>query len=74
MAKRTTQHVVAHPDGGRSVKKGGSPKATKRFERQQDAINYAREISKRQRAELYIHRSDGLIRRKLSYVEDTLKV
>ena len=71
MAKKT-QHVVRHPDGGWSVKKGGSAHATRRFKTQQEAIAYGKEVSKKQGAELYIHRRDGLIREKNSYGNDPL--
>lgn len=70
MPRKNTQHVIPHPDGGWSVKKGGSRISTKRFETQQDAINYAKKISKNQHAELYIHRRDGMIRKKNSYGKD----
>ena len=66
----TTQHVVPHPDGGWSVKKGGSSKATKRFKTQKEAIEHGRKTSKRQGAEFYIHRRDGLIRDKSSFGND----
>jgi len=69
MRKRKTQHVVPHPDGGWSVKKGGSSYATKRFKTQKDAISFAKKISKNQNAELYIHRRDGLIQKKNSYAK-----
>lgn len=68
--KKKSQHVVPHPDGGWSVKKGGSTRATRRFDTQEDAISYGREISKNQQAELYIHRRDGMIRKKNSYGND----
>ncbi len=68
---KKTQHVVRHPDGGWSVKKGGSTQATKRFKTQKEAISYGKQISKNQGAELYIHRTDGLIREKSSYRNDT---
>ena len=72
MSKRITQHVIPHPDGGWSVKLGGSIQVTKRFKTQREAIQYARQISKNQGAELYIHRRDGLIRKKDSYSNDHL--
>jgi hypothetical protein len=68
--KQNTQHVVPHPDGGWSVKKGGSIKATKIFERQNEAINFARRISINQSAKLYIHSRDGMVREKYSYNAD----
>ena len=67
---RKTQHVVPHPDGGWSVKKGGALKVTKRFETQKEAIEHGRATSKRQGAEFYIHRRDGMIREKNSYGND----
>ena len=69
MAKKT-QHVVRHPEGGWSVKKGGSPHATRRFKTQEEAISFGKAVSQRQGAELYIHRRDGLIREKNSYGND----
>jgi len=70
MAKRKTQHVVPNLKGGWSVRKGGAQKATKRFDTQKEAIQFAKRVSKKQRAELYIHRRDGLIREKNSYAKD----
>jgi len=70
MNKKKSQHVVPHPDGGWSVKKGGSVKATKVFERQKEAIDFARGISINQGAELYIHGRDGMVREKDSYKKD----
>lgn len=69
---KTSQHVVHHPDGGWSVKKGGATRATKRFDTQRAAIDFARKVSKKQGAELYVHRRDGLIRRKDSYGHDPM--
>ena len=66
---KTTQHVVRSPDGW-SVKKGGAKRASKTFKTQREAITYGKKISKSQGAELYIHRSDGMIREKNSYGND----
>lgn len=67
MASTTSQHVLPHPDGGWCVKRTGSSRATKRFETQQEAISYARKVTKKQHADLYIHRRDGMIQTKDSY-------
>jgi pterin-4a-carbinolamine dehydratase len=64
---RNTQHVVRHPEGGWSVKKGGSAHVTRRFKTQQEAISFAQKLSKHQGAELYIHGPDGMVRSKASY-------
>jgi len=67
-----TQHVVPNPKGGWSVKKGGASKATKTFDTQKKAISYAREVSKNQGSELYVHKRDGTIRSKDSYGNDPI--
>jgi Uncharacterized protein conserved in bacteria (DUF2188) len=69
MAK-TSQHVVPHPDGGWSVKKGGSTHATRRFDTQKEAISYGRKVSKNQGTDLYIHGHDGMVRSKDSFGHD----
>lgn len=66
--KKRTQHVIFRPGGGWSVKKGGASRATKRFDRKEDAIRFARKISKQQHADLYIHRRDGMVIEKESFV------
>lgn len=70
MAKKVTQHVVKNPDGGWAVKKGGSDRATKVYNTQEEAITHGREIAKNQGAEFYIHGKDGKIREKDSYGKD----
>jgi hypothetical protein len=69
MTKKST-HVVPDPNGGWSVKKEGASRASKRFDKKQDAIIYARNISKNQGAEFVIHRPDGTIHSKDSYESD----
>jgi len=67
---KNSQHVVKNSNGGWSVKKGGAKKATKIFPTQKEAISQAREIAKKQHAELYIHGKDGRIKKKDSYGND----
>lgn len=67
---KSSQHVVPHPDGGWSVKKGGATHVTRRFETQKEAISYGRKISKAQGSELYVHGRDGMVRSKDSYGND----
>lgn len=64
------QHVVPH-DGQWQVKKAGAQKATKTFDTQNDAINYARNIAINQHTEVVIHGRDGKIRDKDSYGNDS---
>lgn len=66
---RQGQHVV--PSSGRwAVRRSGSPKASRTFETQADAINAARRLAKKQGVELYIHGRDGKIRSRDSYGRD----
>jgi len=69
---KKSQHVVPNPEGGWSVMKGGSGRATKRFDTQQEAISYGRKVSKNQGVDLYIHRRDGMVRQRDSYGNDPL--
>ena len=65
----TNQHVV--PQGGIwQVKGEHATKATKNFDRQSDAIDYARSIAKNNGLEVVIHSRDGRIRDKDSYGND----
>lgn len=61
MTKSKNQHVVKHPDGW-AVKGAGNEKATKVTKTQKEAIDVAREISKNQDSELFIHGRNGQIR------------
>ena len=63
------QHVVPNK-GNWQVKREGAERATKNFNRQQDAINYARSIAINQQSELVIHRRNGTIRDKDRYGND----
>ena len=67
---KKTQHVVKNPDGGWAVKKGGSTKATKVYQTQDEAIRRGREIAQNQKAEFYVHGRDGRIQQKDSYGKD----
>ena len=69
MARKRNQHVVP-AKGGWAVKGAGSPRATKVFETQAEAIERGREIAKNQRSELLIHGRDGRIREKNTYGRD----
>ncbi len=69
MARKRNQHVVPTEDGW-AVKRAGSPKATKVFDTQQEAIERGREIAKNQQSELLIHGRDGRIREKNTFGQD----
>lgn len=56
-----THHVVPNPSGGWDIKRGGAARATRHHDNKQDAIDQAREVSRRQGTELRIHNKDGRI-------------
>lgn len=69
MAKKT-QHIVPNTSDGWSVKKGGSTRATKNFEKKEDAIKFGKQVAKNQKSELVIHKKDGRIQNTNSYGKD----
>lgn len=69
MAKKD-QHVVPSTSGGWAVRKTGAERASKVFPTQGEAIKHARQVAKKERSELYIHKKDGTIRGRDSYGND----
>ncbi len=63
------QHVVRNNKKW-NVKGAGNSKATKSFETQKEAIEFAKQIAKNQKSEVVIHGRDGKIRDKDSYGND----
>lgn len=63
------QHVVPH-NGRWGIKGEGNTKLTSTFETQVEAIAKAREISRNQQSELFIHGADGRIRERDSHGND----
>lgn len=62
-----SQHVVANAKGGWSVRQYGADRATRVFDRQEDAVRFARGIAKKESSELFVHRRDGTILARDSY-------
>lgn len=67
---KTGRHVVSSPKGGWAVRKSGAERATRVFGTQEAAEKFARNLAKKEHAELYIHRKDGTIRKRDSYGRD----
>jgi len=68
---KDSQHVVSNSSkGGWDVKKSGSDRASKHFDTQKEAIDWAKSRAKNQKTELYVHGKDGKIREKNSYGND----
>jgi hypothetical protein len=71
MAKGTkSHHVMPALDGGWSVKRTGSARASKHFPTKAAAESWGRMQSIKDRSELVIHRRDGTIARKDSHGKD----
>jgi hypothetical protein len=70
MAKSSSHHVVPAPQGGWSVKRAGSGKASIHTRTKQKAVDLGRAISRHQGTELVIHGKDGVIQRKDSHGHD----
>lgn len=70
MPGSNSHHVVPH-NGTWAVRKAGSTRVSETFDRQSDAIQRGREISRNQETELVIHDRSGLINRKDSHGHDS---
>lgn len=68
---KKNQHVTPNGNGNWQVKGAGNSRATAITSTQRDAINIAREIAKNQKSELIVHGTDGRIRQKDSYGNDS---
>jgi Uncharacterized protein conserved in bacteria (DUF2188) len=68
MSKKSN-HVVPSSSGW-AVKKSGAERASKVFETKDEAVDYGRELSKTEKTELFIHKSNGMIQDRSSYGND----
>jgi hypothetical protein len=62
--------VTQHPEGGWQTRREDADRASGRFPTQQDAINNARTMAKRDGVEVIVQGKDGKIRSKDSYGKD----
>jgi hypothetical protein len=69
MAKSST-HVVPNDDGGWDIKRSGNTRSSGHYDRKQDAVDRARQISRNAGDELVIHNKDGRIANKDSHGRD----
>ncbi|MFC7356737.1 DUF2188 domain-containing protein [Jejudonia soesokkakensis] len=68
--KRTWhQHVVPYKDDW-AVRREGNKRITSKHRKQSTAINKAKIIAKRHKADVIIHRASGGIRERISYAEN----
>jgi len=61
MPKAKSHHVVPAIDGGWSVIKEGSDRASRRFPTKDAAVSWGRKQSMKSRSDLVIHRRDGMV-------------
>jgi len=66
---RLSHHILPHGEGW-AVKKGGATRASRVFETKKEAVDYGREVSRRQRSELVLHDREGSIRNSDSHGND----
>ena len=62
-------HIVPRPSGGWAIKRDGETEAIKVFSTKGDAVEFAREISRKQSIEIVIHGRDGRIMSTHNYGE-----
>jgi hypothetical protein len=65
-----SQHVVPNLKGGWSVRRFGSVRATRSFDTRAAAISFAKEKARKERVDLYIHRSDGMVEERRTFGRD----
>lgn len=60
------QHVVPYNEGW-AVRREGNQRITSKHRKQSTAINKAKSLAKKHKADVIIHREDGTIRDRMSY-------
>jgi len=71
MPKRSKFHVVPSKKGGWNIKKEGQNRASKHFDRKQDAVKWGREKAKQEKpSQIIIHKKDGKIQSEHTYKKD----
>jgi hypothetical protein len=68
MAKKSN-HVVPSSSGW-AVRKSGAGRASRTFDTKEKAVAYGRELSRSEKTELYIHKTNGMIQNRNSYGND----
>jgi hypothetical protein len=60
-------HVVPALDGGWSVRKSGTSRASKIFDTQDDAMRYGQTLAAKESSDLYVHKANGAVTAHESY-------
>ncbi len=69
MASKST-HVVPNKNGGWDIKRSGVKRSYGHFKTKREAVARARQLSRKLRAELFIHNKDGRFARRDSHGHD----
>lgn len=67
---RKERHVVPNKDGGWDSKRENAKRASKHFDKKEDAMKWSREMAKKEGSELIPHKRDGKIQNPNSYGND----
>lgn len=68
-------HIVSNPDrGGWDAKRPHADRASKHFETKQEALDWSRELAKKEGLEMIPHRKDGQIQNPNSYGNDPTSI
>ena len=71
MPKREVIHITPDGQGGWNVEREGVHRASRKFDRKQDAVDYGREKSKQAPlGQLVIYKKDGKIQIEYTYGKD----
>jgi hypothetical protein len=68
----TSVHVVPSGDGGWSVRKEGTTRASAIYSTQQQAIKSGTSMARTHQADLFVHKVDGRIHSARSYGKDVM--
>ncbi|MBD3627535.1 DUF2188 domain-containing protein [Cyclobacterium sp.] len=69
---RKSNHVIPSKDHGWSVRKSGAARALRSFGTKEEAVKYGKTISRGEKTELYIHKKDGTVQNRNSYVNEPI--
>ncbi len=61
-------HIVPSKNGKWAVWKNGALRASRVFSSKKEAIGHGKKLSKKEHTILYVHRSDGVVQERNSYM------
>ncbi|QQL49897.1 DUF2188 domain-containing protein [Mucilaginibacter ginkgonis] len=70
MAAKKNVHVVPNSDGGWDAKRESAQRSSKHFDKKADAVDYGKDLAKKDKVEFIPHGKDGKIQNPNSYGND----